>query len=403
MPRLISAVGGLWMRHVYRWRNLVDDLPVRPLDTPVAHASGVDPDCVFVVGNGLAVGWGVLTHDLAVPGQLARALSVATGRGSEVRIHADPSMTIATAVRSLSAVPMGACDAVIVFVGASDAFQLISVRRWRRHMDGLLDALEDAMGVHPVVIVGVSSPSGIPFFGTRPGGLIDRWAERLNSVTQSLCEKRSSTIYVSPVSRADLLPVPLEPSDDRYRGPEEYRQAALNVAHVLVPLLRSDESRRDHTVRGTAQTEDDRLAALRRTGILDSPPEERFDRIVRMARTMFGTESAAFTLIDEGRQWHKSAVGVSHSESPLDQSFCATTVQSATHFVVPDARHDDRAVPSTDVRFYAGYPIKAPDGVRIGAICVFDSRPRPAPTDEQLSFLRELAFRIERELAVLVS
>lgn len=386
------------MKHVYRWRTLVDDLPVRPLDKPIAQAPGLDPDCVLIVGNGLAVGWGVLTYNLALPGHFARALTAATGRGSEVRTHADPKMTITTAVKALSGVPMDACDAVVVFIGASDAFQLISARRWEHHMDRLLNVLVEAVGASPVVVVGVPPLSRIPFFATRPGGLVDRWADHLNSVTRDLCATRSTTTYVSPVATEVLPPRAPDVAGDRYRGPEEYRQATQNVVDVLLPLLRADVAHRDHIVRGTPQSEEERLAALSRTRILDTPQEDRFDRIVRMARSLFGTESAAFTLIDRERQWLKSSVGVATQQGPLDESFCAITVQSPTHFVVPDARHDERAVPSTDVRFYAGYPIRTPEGVRIGAICVFDSRPRPAPTAEQLSFLRELAFQIEQEL-----
>ena len=141
------------------------------------------------------------------------------------------------------------------------------------------------------------------------------------------------------------------------------------------------------------------MAALGRLEILDTPTEDRFDYIVRMARTMFGTESAAFTLIDADRQWSKAVLGTSQQEIPLEHSFCAFTIQSPAPFVVLDARQDERPLPTTDVRFYAGYPVEAPDGTRIGAICAFDSRPRSRVSAAQLSFLRELAFSIQREIA----
>ncbi|MGV8897151.1 MAG: GAF domain-containing protein [Rhodoglobus sp.] len=403
MKRLISAVARPWMAHVYRWRTLVDDMPIRPLDRPVAHAPGLDPDCVLIVGNGLAVGWGVLTHNLALPGHLARALSTATGRGSEVRTHSDPGMTIATAVKSVSSSPLGPYDAVVAYIGASDAFQLISVRRWRRQMERLLPALQDLAGTSPVVIVGIPPLSSIPFFGTRPGRLIDRWAEHLNAATKSLCDAHSTVTYVPPASRVAPHPTAADDAAGRYRGPEEYRLATQNVVDALLPLLRTDIRYRDRESTTASLTGEDRAAALVKAGILDTPTEERFDRIVRQARTMFGTESAAFTLIDTDRQWHKSALGVASREGPLEESFCAITVQSAAHFVVQDARLDERPVPATDVLFYAGYPVKSPDGVRIGAICVFDSRPRPEPTAAQLNFLRSLAFSIEQELDALVT
>ena len=74
---IVSAAIGPWMTSIYRWRSLVASLPVRPVDEPVSHAPGLDPDRVLLIGNGLAVGWGVLIHDLALPGFLSRALSAA--------------------------------------------------------------------------------------------------------------------------------------------------------------------------------------------------------------------------------------------------------------------------------------------------------------------------------------
>lgn len=400
MRSLVSAVVGPWMTEIYRWRTRVSALPVRPAGEPVAHAPGLDPDRVLITGNGLAVGWGVLIHDLAIPGHLARALTAATRHGSEVRVHADPDMTITTAIKSLSAVRLGVYDAIVLVIGASDAFQLISRRRWSQHMTLILDALKDGAGVTPVLIVGIPPLSTIPFFRTRPEGLIDRWAERLNTITRTLCDAYHTIGYVPPDWTPALHTEGHGNSDDRYRIPEDYRQVAERIVDALLPLLRTETAGVHHhqIAPGQAQSDQDRRAALAQLGILDTAPEDRFDHIVQMARTVFGTEGAAFTLIDEDRQWHKAVVGITRREDPLEDSFCASAIQSAISFVVLDARHDDRPLPHTKIRFYAGHPVEAPDGTRIGTICVFDSSPRSATTPAELSFLRELALTIQHEL-----
>lgn len=398
---IVSAAIGPWMKGIYRWRSLVASLPVRPVDEPVSHAPGVDPDRVLIIGNGLAVGWGVLIHDLALPGFLARALSAATGRASEVRAHIDPDITIATALRALSAPNLASYDAVVVVIGASDAFQLISPRRWAHHMTVLLSALARSAGAAPILIVGIPPISSIPFFRTHPGGIIDRWAEHLNSITRQLCDARGTISYVAPVWAVSATRVDIDNRTDRYRSPEEYRSATESIMNALLPLLETETALAHHidSASGSAQSEEARMAALGRLEILDTPTEDRLDYIVGMARTMFGTESAAFTLIDSDRQWNKAIHGTTPKEIPLEHSFCVSTIQSPTPFVVLDARHDERSLPATDVRFYAGYPVEAPDGTRIGAICVFDSRPRSSVTAAQISFLRELAFSIQREIA----
>lgn len=388
------------MTGIYRWRTLVDAPPVRPLDEPVGHAPGLDPNRVLIIGNGLAVGWGVLLHDLALPGYLARALTAATGRGSEVRAHADPDLRIATAAKSLDGLKLVAYDAVVVLIGASDAFRMISPRRWSHQMALLLRALENGSGSTPILIVGIPPLSTIPFFRTRPDGLIDRWARHLNSITRKLCDAHPTIRYVPPEWTSVTQNEGPSSSPERYRSPEEYRLVTAHIADFLLPLLCTDTAiaHHDEIAQGRAQSDEDRWAALARLKILDTPAEGRFDQIVRMARVMFGTEGAAFTLVDEHRQWSKTVLGPFQQEIPLGESFCASTILSSMPFVVLDAHHDDRPLPHTQVRFYAGYPIEAPDGTRIGAICVFDSNPRFAATTAQIGFLRELAFRIQREL-----
>ncbi|MBL8218530.1 MAG: PAS domain S-box protein [Bryobacterales bacterium] len=140
-----------------------------------------------------------------------------------------------------------------------------------------------------------------------------------------------------------------------------------------------------------------RLAALRRYGVLDTEPEDSYDRLTRIAAQLFQTSSAAVCMIDEQRQWFKSCHGLSVSESPRAGSFCSHTILGAEPMVVCDARRDPRFAASPFVtgapflRFYAGAPLITPAGHRVGTLCVFDTEPRASAEPTLLRSLTDLA------------
>jgi diguanylate cyclase (GGDEF)-like protein len=150
-----------------------------------------------------------------------------------------------------------------------------------------------------------------------------------------------------------------------------------------------------------------RLTALHALKILDTDPEERFDRITRLAQRLFGTSIATFTLVDEDRQWFKSAVGTTGKEDPRDISFCAHSILDApAPMIVSDARVDPRfadnplVLGDPSIRFYAGQPVVAPGGEAVGTLCVIDDKPR-ACADFDAEALGELAAMVEAEIASL--
>ncbi|MBL0917359.1 MAG: GAF domain-containing protein [Hydrogenophaga sp.] len=132
----------------------------------------------------------------------------------------------------------------------------------------------------------------------------------------------------------------------------------------------------------TPVDEDARLKALRELLILDTPPEERFDRITRFAMSEFEMPMASVSLVDRDRQWAKSNFGLEAAETPRDLSFCGHTILERQFLVVPDALKDERfrANPQVNgspwVRFYAGAVLRLPYGPAVGALCVMDRRPR---------------------------
>jgi diguanylate cyclase (GGDEF)-like protein/PAS domain S-box-containing protein len=149
--------------------------------------------------------------------------------------------------------------------------------------------------------------------------------------------------------------------------------------------------------------EAERLRALIELGLLDTAAEERFDRITRLASRILDVPIAAVTLIDRDRQWFKSQVGLTVSETPREISFCGHAIDTDDLMIVPDATRDDRfddnplVVDEPRIRFYAGRPLKAVSGERVGAFCVIDRAPRELSIDDQL-VLEDLAGLVEREL-----
>jgi phosphoribosyl 1,2-cyclic phosphodiesterase/CheY-like chemotaxis protein len=147
--------------------------------------------------------------------------------------------------------------------------------------------------------------------------------------------------------------------------------------------------------------EERRIASLRELKILDTEPEERFDRITRLAAALFHVPMAIISLVDEDRQWFKSCIGLNAKETPRDAAFCAHVVYSREPIVVSDAFQDvrfaDNPVVTNEprIRFYAGYPLMLDDGSCIGTLCLLDTRPRTldGPDLERLHDLADLALR----------
>jgi signal transduction histidine kinase/CheY-like chemotaxis protein len=154
---------------------------------------------------------------------------------------------------------------------------------------------------------------------------------------------------------------------------------------------------------GRPEDEAVRLAELRALRMLDTPRDERFDCLTRLAAQVFGTPMAFLTLVDDCLQWFKSTVGAEISETSRDVSFCGHTILDEGFLVVRDATKDERfkanplVLGPPHIRFYAGFPVRSSKGACVGTLCVVDSVPRD-PSSSQLDALRDLARLAEAEL-----
>lgn len=151
------------------------------------------------------------------------------------------------------------------------------------------------------------------------------------------------------------------------------------------------------------ENESERLQALYRCLLLDTMPEDRFDRLTRLARQMLGTQIALVSLVDAQRQWFKSCQGLDASETGRDISFCGHAILGTDIFQVVDARLDSRfadnplVTGAPCIRFYAGAPLSTADGYMIGTLCIIDDKPREL-TKQELQALRDLADCVEDEI-----
>ena len=151
------------------------------------------------------------------------------------------------------------------------------------------------------------------------------------------------------------------------------------------------------------ENESARIERLRLYGILDTPAEEAFDRIARLASEILDTPIAVISLVDEGRQWFKAKVGLDATETSRDVAFCAHAILGTDVYVVNDASkhqnfHDNPLVTGgPKIRFYAGAPITTTDGLALGTVCAIDSKPHN-PTPRQLALLRDLSALAVNEL-----
>jgi hypothetical protein len=387
--RLIRPFASAWLYSIVRQ----DGVMAQPTDSPVSHGSGPDPDRVLLIGGPVVRGLGVASYQLGLTGHLARRLAVGTGRGADVETRWVDRFDTAAAARILRNENLDRFDAVMIVLGAKDVMQLRLLGSWRRDIRALLRAIgETTPPTLPVLIVGVTE------FAEALGVaqvVVDTLAETVrkrNLETEEACRETGLAEYVPFQPRR----VGVRNGGDNSAIYESWAVAlapALERVLTLAQPVRHDEAGLD---------EEARQRALDQLGIVGTGPIPSVDHIVQMARGMLGM-SAAITFIDHDRQYVLSSAGISSDESPRSLAFCNTTIESPGVFVVrdvdsaPEYRDATWAAGPDRVRFYAGYPLEAPGGQRVGAFCVMDREPHDFSADET-SLLRDLALRAQSVL-----
>ena len=147
-----------------------------------------------------------------------------------------------------------------------------------------------------------------------------------------------------------------------------------------------------------------RLTALRSLSILDTPKDERFERLTRLASNALGIDTAIITLVDEERTWFKAQTGFDAQEVPREISFCTEAIKQPDVLVVADPASDERfrnnplVNSEPHIAFYAGAPLITRDGHALGTLCVLDTKPHPDFSAREIAVLRDIAASVIIEI-----
>jgi lysophospholipase L1-like esterase len=399
VPRWVSApVLRAWIASK---SGEVDRLP-SPRDAPESHSIGVDSDRVLIFGGGPAVGWGVLSHGIALPGSLARALSRRTDRGADVYVVAVPRLRIGSAFDELNRIKLYRYDAVVITLGVNDAGALTSLAAWGRDLSRTLALIGRRSSLDSrIFVAGVHPIRSIPIYDSPLGSIADAHARKMNAVSAEVCSRVPRVTYVP-------LTAPEPSSAIRFRDAMSYRHWAEQLAECMAPQLNAERLVADfHQILRNDEDPDsarDRDAAVRELGILLPDRTWRFERVVALACDSFGARSATVSVIDSDRLVHKAQVGDVPQLIMFSDSFTATVIREPEGIVVPDAGVDARfrnlphVAGEPHIRFYAGFPLEGPDGSRIGTLNIFDSAPRFSDESWRLLRLRQLGLLVQAEI-----
>lgn len=378
--RTIEPISRIWVSESPRsWRTL----PV-PTDQPHAHAAGNDPDRLLLIGSGPAVSYGVASYNLGLAGHLARQVSMITSRGASVFVRADSDLTVPGAVAALGQIDVGRFDAIVATLGGLEALTLLPVRQWRTMIDDFISA-----STVPVYLVAIPPIASIVRMPPLYGSLVTAHARRLNAETEAAVRFHSRATFVPFVPRpGDLV-------NDANKGTyaEWSELIAPRIASGLTESLRRE---REHRPIDEAA----RQASLDAMGVVDSGQNEELQRIVDSVRELFSVSGASVNIIDNSRQWVMATANMSPEDRPRDEAICNVTVDKGELYVIRDTRDYPLAPWASavgDIRFYAGYPIDSPEGQRIGALCIVDTKPRDFD-DTDRALLRDLAIHTQTVL-----
>ena len=372
----------LWRRSsASSWRRLP-----YPQDEPAAHASGPDADRILLCGGGIAVGYGVLSHELGLAGQLARRLTALTGRGVTVKVAASPEYSLSDVPWILDDYRAARFDAVVLAFGGSETATLATASAWRRTLDGVLARIHESDAPRFEIFV-----VGLPRLSAVPGAylpLARLRATLFDAESRLACAQWPDVTFV-PIDGGAPASGPL--------GKSSYNSWAEEIAHPMagpldaLALVPVDDGPQDEVTRQAAVNN---ISELPEETILE------LERVLDSARNLFGTSGAAVTVIDGDVQRALASSGEVVDRIPREHSLCNVTIQSERALIVRDTLTDERfedsreALASAGVRFYAGYPLEAPGGERVGALCLLDGEARTF-SEADSTLLRELALRAQ--------
>ncbi|HEV7740849.1 MAG TPA: GAF domain-containing protein [Pseudolysinimonas sp.] len=381
------------LRAWYAFKQLrLRTLP-HPTDVPAIRSGDPAADRILVVGNGPSHGWGVLTHQLALTGQLANAVAAHTGRGCDADLVGAESMNVRSALAWIGDRDLTEVDAIVLVLGTNDALRLTELPVWEQELYDLLAGIEARVLPGTVVtLIGIPPAASFRAYAGSIARLTDKHRLRLNAATRRIAAAR----HVGYLE----LPVPASPAGPGSSA-ELYRGFAGAIAADLAPRIVS--ARRVPAGR-PAQADEvwawsgaPAFVELARTG-----GDAELRRLTEQAQKSFGVELAVVSLVEGDRLYHGTNTDVVPTSVPLELSFCRYTVSTGEPVIIPDTGRDPRfrdnpLVDVSFINFYAGYPLRASDGRVIGSFCLQGSQARRGSA-VALDLLRQLALEAEEIL-----
>jgi GAF domain-containing protein len=338
----------------------------------------------------------VVSHQLALCGQLAEAIAKATGRAAEVDFVGAELMNAESAVAWLGDRDLTGYDAVVLVMGLNDALRLTPVSDWERDLAALLAHLRAGLRHEaPVVISGVQPIRSVPTYHGVFAFLGQRRADAMNAATRRIVERTPRSAFV-PFGAAGTEP------GRPYGSAASYRARADALAASAGPLL--DEHHGRGADRRRAKVGKREWTWPAAPALLDAAAERgtpELRRLVNAAKIELAATLAVVTLLEGDRMWFAAASADTPVAIPRTLSY-DQHVPGDAPLVVPDASADPRFrgnpfIEQSHLPFYAGHPLHDSAGRMIGTFCVLSAHPRSAAS-VPLKVLQTYAVQAEQEL-----
>ena len=241
LKRVLDPMLRLWSPFFLLRAGIASSVFPQPTDAPRVHIGGPDPDRILVVGGGITVGFGVLSHALGIAGHLARKVSGATGRGVDVDIIARHDLTIDDVPSILVDSNLDSYDAVVLMLGVTDSMKRTSARAWRQGVAELIHAISDraAAGGH-IFVVGVQPVRLVTTLDNRVGFFAELHARALDRESIRACAGSSQSTYI-----------PFHPQrepTERYRSSDTYGKWAGLLSPAVVDVLQRNHPLGDFSI-----------------------------------------------------------------------------------------------------------------------------------------------------------
>ena len=369
------------------WRSL----PRPPDGRAVARGPGHDPDRVLLIGGSSAVGWGVVSHDLALAGYLARGTAAVTERGVDIDVLGDTLISVDDVMATLTPETIAPYDAIVLTLGSREGLQLMPADIWSRRLRALLDHIAAARETPPsIIIVGAEKvePVPLPRLITR---IVRKRASEINAASREVIADRPYVRYVD----SGMLAAPGEPANlVEVDKALLYDRAATAIIPTLALLLQSNQHREPVAINEDVR---DRAVTFVRNRL--GQHDERIGQLAETVMQVLHVRSADVFFVDRDEVHLIAATGDAPGRRNRADTLSAEAIVHRSGLVIPDLLADPRHRSRPEVtgaphlRFYASHPVESPDGYRVAVLTIVDTQPRELSPSE-LALLRHFALRV---------